>query len=142
MNPRHFPTSVASRLTGVSPGTLENWALRGFLRPSAPRASSRDPRMYSFQDLIAIRIADALRQRGIDVRHLRRVVAYLRARHGLDLVRFTVEPDTLLMTDGTIIYEADASRALATLVGEDRALVVVPFGRMVTRLRDEARAAA
>ncbi|MCL2450825.1 MAG: MerR family transcriptional regulator, partial [Polyangiaceae bacterium] len=81
----NFSTPLAAKLTGVSQGTLENWARRGFLKPSGGGGKRRDPRLYAFRDLIAIRVADGLRQRGVDVRHLRRVVHYLRSRHGLEL---------------------------------------------------------
>lgn len=139
-----FPTAIASKLTGVSSKTLENWNLRGFLKPSvaasgAATGGARTARVYSFHDLIAIRVADDLRQRGIEVRHLKRVVTYLRKRKGLSLSASDVLASTLLLTDGHDVYEVDGKVGISTLKHPDQSVLIVPFGRMVAKIQAAAR---
>jgi DNA-binding transcriptional MerR regulator len=103
-----FPTPLTAKLTGVTEPTLNNWNRRGFLRPSIHTerlGGNGNARMYSFRDLIAIRVANDLREQGIDVRSLRRVVSYLRKRKGLDLSPSDVLASTYLVTDGRDVYE-------------------------------------
>ena len=137
-----FPTPIASKLTGVSVKTLENWDTRGFLKPSVMAARGHGAsRVYSFRDLVAIRIADDLRTRGIEVRNLRRVVDYLRRRKGLDLSTSDVLANTALVTDGLDVYEVDGTVTISALrKAGQRAVFVVPLGEVVSEIQSEARA--
>jgi DNA-binding transcriptional MerR regulator len=136
-----FPTAAASKLTGVSIKTLENWDTRGFLKPSVRASRGRGlPRVYSFRDLIAIRVALDLRQ-SIDVRNLRRVVDYLRKRKGLELSTSDVLASTSLVTDGDDVYEVtgDVSISMLRRPGQ-RLLLMVPLDELVAQLQAKARA--
>ena len=134
-----FPTPIAAALTGVSRKTLENWDRRGFLKPSIKGARGHGfSRVYSFRDLIAIRVADDLRRRGIDVRHLRLVIAYLRKRKGLDLTPSDVLASTMLVTDGEDVYEIDGDSRVSTLRHPDQSALMVPLGRLVAKIKADA----
>jgi DNA-binding transcriptional MerR regulator len=134
-----FPTPAASRLTGVNVKTLENWAQRGFLTPTFaafPGTGSR--RVYSFRDLIAIRVAAHMRERGIDVRYMHEVVNYLRKRKGLDLTASDILASTILVTDGHDIYEIDAGARVSALRHPDQTVLMVPLGRLVAKIKADA----
>src|ERR1700733_12118518 len=77
-----FTTEVAAKLAKVSTDTLENWQRKKFLSPSVPAPRRGVSATYSFRDLIAIRVASELREAGISVQSLHRVVDYLRSRKG------------------------------------------------------------
>ena len=135
-----FPTPAAATLTGVSRKTLENWDRRGFLKPSVKGARGHGfSRVYSFRDLVAIRVADDLRQRGIDVRHLRLVIAYLRKRKGLDLTTSDVLASAVLVTDGVDVYEVDGDARVSTLRHPDQSALMVPLGRFVAKIKAGAK---
>jgi DNA-binding transcriptional MerR regulator len=141
MNQADFPTPIASKLTGVSVKTLENWDTRGFLKPSIMAARGHGAsRVYSFRDLIAIRIADDLRGRGIDVRNLRRVVDYLRRRKGLELTTSDVLASTVLVSDGHDVYEVDLERGVhtSTLLRPNQSTLLVPLGHFVAKIKADA----
>jgi DNA-binding transcriptional MerR regulator len=131
-----FPTTLAAKLTGVTPKTLENWAQRGFLKPSIlDKPGHAGTRIYSFRDLVVIRVVDDMRRKGIDIRHLRRVVEFLRQRlAGADVVASTV-----LVTDGQMLEELAAvdDPRMTTLLAE-QSLFVVPFGRLVAKVQADA----
>lgn len=135
-----FPTPLASRLTGVTELTLENWDRRGFLKPSikAGVGGRRGARIYSFRDLIAIRVADELRARGIEVHKLRRVVEYLCKRKGLELTTSDVLASTILITDGHDVYEVDGDVRISTLRHPDQSVLMVPLGRLVAQIQADA----
>jgi len=149
-----FPSPVAAKLTGVTDGTLEHWTERAFLKPSVRergRGGRKAPRLYSFRDLVAIRVVAQLRERGLDVRHLHGVVAYVRSREGLDLDR-DFPPRRLLITDGVQFVEvekyADLDRPVTRRGAQGSqhpkvvpsVLLFVRFGELVTELQREARA--
>lgn len=65
-----------SRLTGVSLQQLRHWDRSGFYRPSFANENRRAPfsRVYSFRDIVALRVLNSLRnQFGVSLQHLREV---------------------------------------------------------------------
>lgn len=101
MGPR-FSVSQAVRLSGVPYRTLDFWATTGFVVPSIAQASGKgSDRIYSFQDVIAIRAAGRLREAGISLQSLRKVVKHLQQRDGLD----SPLSETFLASDGHDVFE-------------------------------------
>jgi DNA-binding transcriptional MerR regulator len=123
--------------------TLANWNKRGFLKPSIrdSRGLGPVPRLYTFRDLIAIRVAAALSERGIEVHKLTRVVAYLRKRRGLNESTTDLLASTMLVTDGEDVYEVQGDVAISTLrKAGQRVLFILPLGEIVTQLQTDVRA--
>lgn len=136
-----FPTPVTSKLTGVSIDTLDNWHRTKFLSPSISASPSHGrSRVYSFRDLIAIRVACKLRDSGISLQALRRVVKYLCTRKGL-VTPTDVLAGSTLVTDGQDVFELVDDAMLSALKNPgQRVLFVVPLGELVTELQTKARA--
>jgi hypothetical protein len=141
---RSFPTHVAAELTDVSPRTLLNWCTRGFLKPSVSpgRTGPGGERLYSFRDLVAIRIADILRQSGIDVRHLPLVVEYIRKRDGLELDE-PFDAGLYVVHDSRGFRELHGSVSIMDLrqggIPEPISILVLPLGEVVNTLQRKAR---
>jgi DNA-binding transcriptional MerR regulator len=136
-----FPTPVAAKLSGVTPQTLKSWAHRGFLRPSFS-GGPRRPSIYSFRDVLALRVAGNLCAQGIEVHRLKRVVEYLRKRKGLELTASDVLASTLLVSDGRDVYEVngiDAVSGISTLRNPDQTVMLVQLGRLVAQLQADVR---
>lgn len=135
-----FPTPIAAKLTGVSVGTLENWDRRGFLKASIQAAGGHGvSRVYSFRDLIAIRVARELKNEGIPLQALRKVVQYLCARTGLS--PNDALASTSLVTDGHDVYEVAGDVSISTLRRPgQRMLLMVPLDELVAELQVKARA--
>jgi len=142
---RGFPIHLAAELTGVTLRTLVNWCSRDFVKPSVSpgRTGPGGERLYSFRDLVAIRVADVLRRQGIDVRHLPLVVDYIRKRDGLELEQPLVA-DTILVSDGRGFREVQCTASLMEVrqggVPEPLSIVLIPFGELVNELQTKARA--
>lgn len=75
----HFTTEQASRLTGLHHRLLQRWVETGFITPAAVEQGPRR-RLYrwTFNDLLALRVAAAARAAGASMQALRRAVDYLR----------------------------------------------------------------
>src|SRR4051812_17342639 len=79
-----FRTPQVAQLTGINPKTLHYWAVTGFLKPSVAEADGTGTRrVYSFQDLVAVRVARELRHAGVSLQALRLVVERLRKQKNL-----------------------------------------------------------
>lgn len=85
-----FTTKEAQRLTGLTPRRLQYWDETGFITPSVAASQGRGlPRLYSFQDLVQLRIAAQLRDR-LSLQALRRLQAALDLDAPLAVVRFAI----------------------------------------------------
>jgi DNA-binding transcriptional MerR regulator len=79
-----FTPRQVTRLTGVPYSTLNLWAKNGLIQPSiALGAGSGSERIYSFSDLVALKVAFELRKAGVTTRSLKKVVEFLRENDGL-----------------------------------------------------------
>lgn len=88
-----FTTDEARRLTGLSARRLQYWDETDFIRPSLAARQGRGwPRLYSFRDLIQLRVAVQLRDR-LSLQALRRLKAALDTEAPFATVRFALLPD-------------------------------------------------
>jgi DNA-binding transcriptional MerR regulator len=82
-----FTSRQAARISGVPFFTVDYWDRSGFLKPSIARSSGRGRgrgRLYSYADLLRLRIARELRDQRVSLQTLRHVVKRLGER-GVDL---------------------------------------------------------
>lgn len=81
-----FVPRQVMRLTGVPYSTLNLWAKNGLVRPSIATAEgSGTERIYSFADLVALKVAFELRKVGVTTRSLKKVVEFLRTNEGFEI---------------------------------------------------------
>jgi DNA-binding transcriptional MerR regulator len=80
-----FTPRQVMHLTGVPYSTLNLWAKNGLVQPSvASGTGTGNERVYSFSDLIALKVAFELRKAGVTTASLKKVVQFLRENEGLD----------------------------------------------------------
>lgn len=74
-----FTARQVVKLTGVPYSTINLWAKNGLVRPSVAQGKGTGTeRVYNFSDLIALKVAFALRKSGVTTSSLKRVVDFLR----------------------------------------------------------------
>ncbi len=97
-----FTAQQASKLTGCTPHQLRYWDRVSLLEPSRQGTGGRPGvrRLYSFRDLVALRVIKSLLDNGMSVQRVRRAWDYLR-RHGA-MDRHLAE--VKLVTDGQSIF--------------------------------------
>jgi DNA-binding transcriptional MerR regulator len=80
-----FTAGQAVRVSGLPYPVLDYWAKSGFIVPSVTAAAgSGSQRRYSFRDIVALRVARELRDAGISLQSLRKVIAKLRESEGIE----------------------------------------------------------
>lgn len=81
MSATGYGARAVLQLIGISYRQLDHWARTGLVRSSVRQASGRGSRrIYSFQDLVALRVVGQLREAGVSVQTIRRAVTHLK-RH-------------------------------------------------------------
>ena len=107
-----FSAGRAARLAGIAYRTLDFWARSGFIVPSIVQSAGKgSDRIYSFQDIVALRVAGKLRAAGISLQALRRVLAYLQEREGYE----SPLAETYLVSDGKDVFERRQDEILSVL---------------------------
>jgi DNA-binding transcriptional MerR regulator len=98
-----FTAHQASRLTGCTSRQLRYWDQIGLVRPSIQQTGGRPgvPRMYSFRDLVALRVVKSLLDGGMSLQRVRRSWEFLNKKAGLDRHLAEVK----LVTDGRSIFK-------------------------------------
>jgi DNA-binding transcriptional MerR regulator len=98
-----FTAHQTTRLTGCTARQLRYWDHIGLVQPSVQRTGGRPgvPRLYSFRDLIALKVVKSLLDEGISLQRVRRAWDFLNRRAGLDQHLSEVK----LVTDGKSIFK-------------------------------------
>lgn len=98
-----FNADQASRFTGCTPHQLRYWDRVGLVRPSIQATGGRPGvrRLYSFRDVVALRVVKSLLEGGMSLQRVRKAIEYLRKKAALDEHLSEVK----LVTDGQSIYE-------------------------------------
>ena len=138
-----FRVPEVCRLVGISYRQLDYWARTGLVTPSIREAGgSGTQRLYSFQDLIQLRVIKKLLDTGISLQNIRRAVVYLRENLG-------TEPSTVtLMSDGTRIYACESEDEIIDLVKRGQGVFAIALDKVWDDLsssvgrRKESRPAA
>ena len=94
-----FTADQASRLTACTPSQLRYWDNVRLVQPSIQQTGGRPGvrRVYSFRDLVMLRVVRSLKDNGMSLQRIRRAWNYL-CRNGVD------PRDVKLVTDGVSIF--------------------------------------
>jgi DNA-binding transcriptional MerR regulator len=97
-----FTAQQASRLTSCTAHQLRYWDRVGLVKPSIQGTGGRPGRrrLYSFRDLVALRVVRSLLDNGMSVQRVRRAWDYLRRTADMDRHLSDVQ----LVTDGTSLF--------------------------------------
>jgi DNA-binding transcriptional MerR regulator len=103
------PTACAA--AGITYRQLDYWARTGLVEPSVrPAQGSGSQRLYSFRDILVLKVVKRLLDTGISLQQIRAAVLHLRDRGAGDLARLT------LMSDGVSVYECTSTDEVVDLL--------------------------
>ncbi len=102
MSEQAFTADQASRLTNCTAHQLRYWDRVGLVSPTVQRTGGRPgvKRLYSFRDLVALRVVRSLLDNGMSLQRVRRAWDYLRRNADFDDHLASVK----LVTDGMSIF--------------------------------------
>ena len=97
-----YTAQQATRLTGCTPHQLRYWDKVALVQPSIQQTGGRPGRrrLYSFRDLVALRVVRSLLDNGMSIQRVRRAWDYLRRTADMDAHL----ADVRLVTDGHTIF--------------------------------------
>ena len=98
-----FTAHQATKFTGCTPRQLRYWDQIGLVQPSVQGTGGRPgvARLYSFRDLVALKVVKSLLDGGMSLQRVRRAWDYLNRRAALDRHLSEVR----LVTDGQSIFK-------------------------------------
>ena len=125
-----YRAPVVQSITGVTYRQLDYWARTDLIRPSVRGATgSGSQRLYSFADIVIVRVIKRLLDTGISLQNIRTAVALLRERGADDLSTIT------LISDGMSIYECTDADDVIDLLAGGQAVFGIALGQTVADVR-------
>lgn len=131
---RGFRAPQVCRLVGITYRQLDYWARTDLLRPSMQEASgSGSQRLYSFTDLVQLKVIKRLLDAGMSLKRIRSAVEILRTQLA------TEQPlaDVTLLSDGQTIYAAHSADEVVDVFRRGQGV----FGIAVGPVQDEVAGA-
>ena len=120
-----FRGTVACAAAGITYRQLDYWARTGLVAPEIRAAGgSGTQRLYSFRDLLMLKVIKRLLDAGIALQQIRTATDHLRARGVQDLSQLT------LLSDGVSVYEAVSDEEIIDLVHGGQGIFAIALGRV------------
>jgi DNA-binding transcriptional MerR regulator len=114
---------TACNAAGITYRQLDYWARTGLVEPSVRSATgSGSQRLYSFRDILLLKVIKRLLDAGISLQQIRTAVQHLRARGTDDLTRVT------LMSDGASVYECTSDDEVIDLLQGGQGVFGIAIG--------------
>ena len=121
--------AVACSAAGISYRQLDYWARTSLVEPSIRNASgSGTSRLYSFRDILVLKIIKRLLDAGVSLQNIRTAVDHLRSRGIKDLEKMT------LMSDGASIYECSSPDEIIDLLQGGQGVFGIAVGKVATEV--------
>ncbi len=127
-----YDSKTASRIVGVSLRQIQYWDEQNFIRPSVKLAGGRGTkRLYSFQDLICLKVVRDLTHYGLSLQKVRRCLRPLR-----QYAVATPQPSASLryLTDGEKLFMITNDREKILSVLERQFVLSLGIGSLVQKL--------
>ncbi|HET7900456.1 MAG TPA: MerR family transcriptional regulator [Candidatus Nanopelagicales bacterium] len=120
-----FRGPVACSAAGITYRQLDYWARTGLVEPSVRTAAgSGSQRLYSFRDILVLKVIKRLLDTGVSLQNIRTAVEHLRESGVDDLAQVT------LMSDGASVYECRSQDEVIDLVQGGQGVFGIAVGRV------------
>ncbi|MFI0352066.1 MerR family transcriptional regulator [Actinomadura sp. 9N407] len=116
---------TACTAAGITYRQLDYWARTALVEPSVRAAhGSGSQRLYSFRDILVLKVVKRLLDTGVSLQQIRTAVAHLRDRGVRDLAQIT------LMSDGVSVYECTSADEVVDLLQGGQGVFGIALGRV------------
>jgi DNA-binding transcriptional MerR regulator len=125
------------RIVGITYRQLDYWARTSLVKPSIQDAGgSGTQRLYSFQDLVELRVIKKLLDAGVSLQRIRRAIGYLRDHLRKDTHGVT------LMSDGQRIYACESPDEVMDLLQQGQGVFGIAVDKVWTDVEGSVRKTA
>ena len=116
---------IACRAAGITYRQLDYWDRTGLISPTIRTAhGSGSQRLYSFRDILVLKIVKRLLDTGVSLQQIRLAVKQLETHGVEDLAQIT------LMSDGASVYECTSDDEVIDLVKGGQGVFGIAVGRV------------
>jgi DNA-binding transcriptional MerR regulator len=122
--------TTACNAAGITYRQLDYWARTDLVVPSIRSAAgSGTQRLYSFKDILVLKVVKRLLDTGVSLQNIRVAVEHLRARGVADLANIT------LLSDGTTVYECTSAEEVVDLLAGGQGVFGIAVSGALRELR-------
>ena len=124
-----YRVPIACQAAGITYRQLDYWARTGLVEPSIRNAhGSGSQRLYSFRDILVLKIVRGLLDTGISLQNIRKAVDQIRSRGVQDLATIT------LFSDGRTVFECTSKEEVFDLLQGGQGVFGIGIGGAMREL--------
>ncbi len=121
------------KIVGITYRQLDYWARTELVSPTVQEAKgSGTQRLYSFDDIVQLRVVKKLLDTGVSLQRVRAAVEDLRGRG--DSIN-----DQTLVSDGKTVYAVDDQQQVIDLLQRGQSVFAIALGPVISQLQGEVR---
>jgi predicted RNase H-like HicB family nuclease len=131
-------TTAVAAITGLTIRQISYWDSSHFIKPSVSEAAGYgSARLYSFGDLVQLKVAKTLKDQGISVQKMRKAINYLK-KHMPDIKKPLA--DLKFLTDGnTIFVLTKNAREVIDTLNQGQVVFSVALGDIIESLKGQVK---
>lgn len=132
----NFNSKAVCKITGLSFRQIDYWDRSHFIKPSVSEASGTGSvRLYSFNDLIQLKVAKTLMDKGISLQKIRKSISYLK-KNMPEIQKPLAEMKFLTDGDSIFVLTKDKKEIIDTLKS-GQLVFFIALGEIVEDLKGE-----
>ncbi|MFZ2624616.1 MAG: MerR family transcriptional regulator [Propionibacterium sp.] len=121
-----FRGPTACRVSGITYRQLDYWARTGLVTPGIRSAEgSGTQRLYSFRDILMLKVVKSLLDAGISLQQIRKAVDYLHRRGNQELAGVTI------LSDGVSVFECTSEHEVFDLLRGGQGMFAIAIDGVV-----------
>ena len=129
-----FNAKTACRISGLSYRQIDHWDRTHFIKPSLQEArGTGSARLYTLVDLIQLRVARTLREKGVSLQKIRRCVTYLK-KHAPEVEKPLAQFRLLTDGEGIFVLTKDP-KVMVDALREGQLVFSLALGEIVEEVR-------
>lgn len=132
-----FNAKTVCNVVGVTQRQIDYWDRIHFIKPSIKEASGYGSvRLYSFKDLVQLKVAKTLKDKGLSVQKIRKSINYLRKKFP-EVEKPLAE--MRLITDGeTVFVLTENKEVILDTISKGQMVMSIAIGKIIEELKGEA----
>ncbi|MGE5174244.1 MAG: MerR family transcriptional regulator, partial [Betaproteobacteria bacterium] len=133
-----FNAKTAVKLTGFTPRQVDYWDRTHFIKPSVKEAAGHGTgRLYSFEDIVQLKVAKILIDKGVSLQKIRKSITYL--KKNFPDIRKPLAEMRFLTDGGTIFVLADKKEKILDTLARGQMVFALAIGELIEELKGEVK---